>query len=69
MSYEIRLAKQSGGKAGKGRNKTSTIQVVRISRYSGTVVKQFRFNVGELSSFIAAKTKAEEYVKNIGEST
>ena len=44
----------SGGKAGKGRNHTSTLQV----RDGGQILKQFRYNVGNAQSYEAAMAKA-----------
>jgi hypothetical protein len=49
--YEIRLP-ESGGKAGKGHNKTTSYQVL----CDGFILKQFRFIVGcPLSSKSAAR--------------
>ena len=57
--YTIKLPIQSGGKAGKGYNKTSTIQVI----YEGMLaVKQIRYKVGDHESKMAAIKKALEYV-------
>lgn len=58
-NYEIKLARQSGGKAGKGHNKTSTVQV----HCDSIIVKQFRFNVDEAGSFKKALAKAQEYTQ------
>lgn len=56
--YRIKLPIQSGGKAGKGHNKTSTIQVI----YEGMmVVKQIRYTVANPSSKNEAIKKALEY--------
>jgi hypothetical protein len=65
--YEIRFARQSGGKAGKGCNKTSTVQVL----YGSCIVKQFRFLMGNSQSIEQAIAKAEAYVitKKGGEAT
>lgn len=60
MKYEIRLARQTGGKAGKGRNQTSTVQVF----CDGLLVKQFRFRVDNMAGYGRAKEKAEAYVKS-----
>ncbi len=57
--YVIRLAKQSCGKAGKGHNKTSTVQVI----YESCIVKAFRFFVDDPASRAAAWRKAKEYVQ------
>ena len=44
----------TGGKAGRGRNKTSALQV----RRHNCIVKQFRFTVAQASSRDAAYAKA-----------
>jgi len=65
---KIKAAKSSGGKAGKGRNKTSTVQVVDIDKTSGTykIVKQFRHPVGGVG-MITAWFKADDYIKKFKE--
>lgn len=57
--YIIRLP-TSGGKAGKGRNRTSTVQV----RKYGFLKAQFRFLVDDVASYRAAMRKAEDFAKN-----
>lgn len=57
--YIIRLP-TSGGKAGKGRNRTSTVQV----RKDGFLKAQFRFLVNDATSYRAAMQKAEDFAKN-----
>ena len=53
-------AKKSGGKAGRGYNKTSTIQVIEIVGNMGyNILKQFRFNLMDESSKQKAKQKAK----------
>ena len=47
----------SGGKAGTGLNKTSSLQV----RAGGCIVKQFRFTVLSPASRAKAVSKAREY--------
>lgn len=54
--YEVHIP-TSGGKAGTGFNKTSTIQV----RLGNMIVKQFRFTMDSESSRRAAMRKAREY--------
>lgn len=56
--YKIKFATPSGGKAGKGHNKTSTIQVIRDSM----IIKMFRFTVNNPESMRKARIKAEEFV-------
>ncbi len=58
QQYEIKLARQSDGKAGNGHNKTSTVQVF----CGNLIVKTFRFNVYESGSLKAAWDKANKYV-------
>lgn len=64
--YEFHLP-TSGGKAGKGKQKTSTIQV----RKDNIVVKQFRFVVDSVKSMKTAVAKAKEFAiankPNIGD--
>jgi hypothetical protein len=57
--YTVHLP-TSGGKAGKGRNKTSAIQV----RKDGCVVRQFRFNTDDRASYRLAMQRANAYVEN-----
>lgn len=56
--YEIHVP-TSGGKAGKGRAKTSTIQV----RKDCMIVKVFRFTIDNASSRIAAMLSAKSFIK------
>lgn len=57
--YTIRLARPSGGNAGKGHNKTSTVQVWYDNCL---VVKQIRFTVREHETKMNAIEKAIAYV-------
>ncbi len=57
--YEICKSKPSGGKAGKGRNKTSSVQV----RKNHCVVKVYRYTAGEGQSFRDAWNRAVGYVQ------
>jgi len=57
--YTIFLAKPTGGKAGKGCNKTSTFQV----RSGNCIVKMFRFKMGDYVSRDAALRKAQAWIK------
>ena len=47
----------SGGKAGKGHNKTSTVQV----RRNDGIVRQFRFTTDDKASMKAACAKAKAF--------
>lgn len=58
VPMKIFLAKPTGGKAGKGRNKTSTFQV----KWDHTIMKQFRFRVGDNVSRDAALHRAQEWM-------
>lgn len=65
--FEIGPARQSGGKAGFGCNKTSTIQVVyRVNSECFLLIKQFRFKMGDAAetsvSMSKAIRKATDYV-------
>jgi hypothetical protein len=65
--FEIGHARQTGGKAGTGFNKTSTIQITyRVNSESYLLIKNIRFNVGTPDETRAAvKTaiqKAMDYV-------
>lgn len=55
--FEFRVP-TSGGKAGKGFNKTSSLQVLR----GNLMVRQFRFVVGDAASRKAAIEKARQFV-------
>lgn len=58
MTYYLHHPK-SGGKAGKGRNKTSTVQV----RKDNMIVKQFRYSLAMPIHKTYAITRAEEFIK------
>jgi hypothetical protein len=50
----------TGGKAGRGQNKTSTFQLRRGSQ----IVKQFRFTVGDAASRRVAYEKIKHFIRN-----
>jgi hypothetical protein len=56
--YDVRLARSTGGKAGRGHNKTSTVQVFKDS----FLKKQFRYRVGDTESYVRAEQKAWQWV-------
>lgn len=56
--YTICNARPTGGKAGKGCNKTSTVQIFK----DNMLMKAFRFRVGEVESYVVAKNRAKEWV-------
>lgn len=49
----------TGGKAGKGRNKTGTVQV----RKDGFIKKQFRFKTNDRASSAKAFKKARDWME------
>lgn len=56
--YILRLSRNTGGKAGKGHNRTRSIQIWYLESY---VVKHIRFKVGDYASYKAAMDKAIKY--------
>jgi hypothetical protein len=62
--YLIGKAKDTGGKAGKGRNKTSTLQVFVLAGGRYWKCKQFVFEVGNRESYQGAIDKAREWIDN-----
>jgi hypothetical protein len=65
--FEISLAKQSGGKAGRGFNLTSTVRVLyRINSECVLLLKQIRFKIGTAEetkeAMKNAVNKATDYV-------
>jgi hypothetical protein len=55
--YTVKLAKQTGGKAGKGHNKTSTVQVI----YKSFIIKHIRYKTDSLESKMEAINKGIDY--------
>lgn len=53
---------ESGGKAGKGCNKTSTVQV--FDPTNGFLVKQIRFSMSEQGAVANAVRKGKKWVDN-----
>ena len=65
-NIQIVEAKKTGGKAGKGFNKTSTIQVIEtVGNMGYSLLKQFRFLVADKTSKQKAMDKASQYVKGL----
>jgi hypothetical protein len=63
--YEIRQARDTGGKAGAGRNATSSLQV--IEREPGQyiqVLKSVRYLVGNSASLRQAYDTAKRWIDN-----
>lgn len=68
--YTIRLARQTGGKAGKGYNKTSTVQIVEKFGFDGLlerVVKMVRYEVGKPGELEKAIDKAKQKIDQMTE--
>lgn len=61
--FPIRLAKPTGGKAGLGCNKTSSIQIVS-EQTDGcfTIERTIRYNVNDRPSFKKALNKAHTWI-------
>lgn len=57
--YKIVLANQTGGKAGKGRNKTSSVRVIRNHGKYYEIIKIIRFKVNDEKSFERAYNTAK----------
>ncbi len=60
--YVIRQADSAGGKAGRGHNKTSTIQVREPMPDGYLLKKSFRWRVADRNSLNKAIEKAKKYV-------
>lgn len=56
----IKTARPTGGKAGKHLNKTSTVQV--LDPVESILLKQIRFDVGDLASFESAWDRAKDFI-------
>ena len=59
--FVIKTAKPTGGKAGKGRNKTTTLMV--FDPVEGLLLKLFRYTLNDLQSFYSARLKAYDYIE------
>ncbi len=59
--FLIKTAKPTGGKAGKGRNKTTTLMV--FDPVEGLLLKLFRYTLGDLQSYYSARVKAYDYIE------
>jgi hypothetical protein len=60
--FEIIPASPTGGKAGRGCNKTSSLQVFKVG--GNSILKQFRFNVSDGLSIKRATAKAMLFADN-----
>ena len=63
--YLLTNPKPTGGKAGKGRNKTSTVQIRETLKNGFLVIKSIRYNVNEPVSKINAISKAKKYIDGL----
>jgi len=61
--YVIRDANPTGGKAGKGNNLTSTIQVFDTEESS--VIKSFRYDMHNTVSRMKAKLRASMFIEEL----
>lgn len=61
--FEIRSAKKTGGKAGKGYNKTTTWQV--IDKGENRILKMFRWDVNSYESAKKAFEKAKLFIDRL----
>lgn len=59
--FEVCLADQAGGKAGRGKNITTTMQVFGPGGH--LILKSFRFNVGDAASRRNAVAKAKLFIE------
>lgn len=61
--FLVRHAKSTGGKAGKGHNKTSSVQVVeKVDRNYCKVISTYRYVVGDRDSYSRALSRANRHV-------
>lgn len=65
LGHVIKHARQTGGKAGKGRNRTSTVQVLKEIGEYDVLVKHFRYVVGDRESELRAFRKAVEHIDKL----
>ena len=63
-NLEIFESKNTGGKAGKGFNKTETIQVIEKINNGYLIKKQFRYYTNDNLSRHKAIVKAEKYISD-----
>lgn len=61
--YEIRHAQPTGGKTGKGYNRTTTLQVVELVPYGYVIKKIFKFILGNKESFDNAENKCISWIE------
>jgi hypothetical protein len=59
------MESSGGGKAGKGRNRTASIQVSEPAPHGCLVKKHFRYNVGDGESKGKAIEKAYSYIDDL----
>lgn len=60
-NLQAQYTRKTGGKAGKGHNKTSTIQVFDIE--TNCIVKQFRYKICNRASLLKAIVSARSYTQ------
>jgi hypothetical protein len=60
----VSLANTRGGKAGRGKNKTSTVRVMELgSGGFGRIMKQFRYKVADAAGYVVAFNKAQSFIR------
>ena len=62
--YHIRTADNAGGKAGRNRNRTSTLQITETVGTGYYIKKQFTFIVGNKDSYDKAWDKMINWINN-----
>lgn len=62
--YTILQAKQTGGKAGKGHNKTSTLQIMKSGE--NIIIKQIKFDIINGQKMLSEPIeKAKKYIDEL----
>jgi hypothetical protein len=61
--YQIRHS-DTGGKAGRNRNKTATLQVTETCNSGYLILKMFSFVVGDKKSYDNAERKCVEWIQH-----
>ena len=63
--YFIRHARPTGGKAGKGRNKTTSFQITEYSESGYYVLKSYKFKVNDYGARAEALKKCLLFIKSL----
>jgi len=60
----ISSANTRGGKAGRGKNKTSTVRVMELDISGfGRIVAQYRYKVSDPATYVVAFNKAQSFIR------